>query len=75
MDIDAYVGVLAVLATSKGARVDAYEPYPGAFCYLTANARRWPGLTASQSAVVGSSVESTGALFIDPDGTPSEEDT
>lgn len=65
VDIGANVGVYAMLAASRGARVDSYEPHPDSVHYLKLNTERLP-VVVHQAAVVGTPAESV-ALFIHPE--------
>jgi FkbM family methyltransferase len=54
VEIGANVGIYAMLAASRGARVTAYEPTPDAFMRLVANTRAW-SVECHNAAVVGPS--------------------
>jgi FkbM family methyltransferase len=64
IDIGANVGIYAMLAASRGARVVAYEPEPGAFGRLSANTARW-NVECHQAAVVGAPRQAV-TLFLHP---------
>jgi len=64
VDIGANVGVFAMLAANRGARVVAYEPNPDTFGRLLANTAKWR-VECHHAAVVGKS-EGTLPLFLHP---------
>jgi FkbM family methyltransferase len=41
IDVGANVGLFALLAASRGAEVEAYEPHPDTFAYLADNTAKW----------------------------------
>jgi FkbM family methyltransferase len=57
IDVGANVGLFAVLAASRGAVVEAYEPHPETFAYLVENAASWD-VRCHRAAVVGRRPES-----------------
>ncbi|MEU0214010.1 FkbM family methyltransferase [Streptomyces sp. NPDC006265] len=62
VDIGGNVGVFAMLAASRGARVVSYEPFPGAYERLSAHTRKWQ-VECHHAAVVGR-VEGPARLFV-----------
>ena len=67
VDVGANVGFFAILAASRGAQVDAYEPFPVSFDLLYANALPW-AIRCHQAAVVsaGSSANGKVKLWLHP---------
>jgi FkbM family methyltransferase len=66
VDVGGNVGIYAVLAASKGAAVDSYEPHPQTFAYLERNTRPWPAVTAHHAAVVGTDGGPSVTLHLHP---------
>jgi len=64
VDVGANVGIYAMLAASRGARVTAYEPGPAAFERLQANTAAWQ-VQCHHAAVVGVPQRSV-RLFLHP---------
>lgn len=64
VDIGGNIGLFAMLAASRGAKVTSYEPHPRSFEFLRRNTDRW-GVECHQAAVVGEARESV-RLFVHP---------
>lgn len=62
MDIGANVGIYAMLAASRGARLVCYEPHPASFEKLRLNTAKW-NIENHQAAVVGVPRDTVG-LFV-----------
>jgi FkbM family methyltransferase len=66
VDIGGNVGLFAMHAASRGARVVSYEPHPQAAACFRANTSRW-GVELHQAAVVGTGAGRPMRLYSNPD--------
>jgi FkbM family methyltransferase len=66
VDVGGNVGVFAMLAAVRGARVESYEPHPETFAFLQANTAPW-GVVCRHAAVVPVAPENgTVTLWLHP---------